>query len=411
MKKKLVGACVFAQSGGPTAVINASAAGVFIEALKNECITHVYGASHGVMGIINDELYDINLEDEKEIMKLIHTPSSALGSTRHKLGNLATETKEYERILEVFKKHDIRYVFINGGNDSMDTCNKISKYMLSEGYECRVIGVPKTIDNDLTITDHCPGYGSAAKYVATTMMELGLDTRVYDVPMITIVEIMGRNAGWLTAAASLAGEYGPDLIYLPEIPFSNAKFLNDVSEVMERKGSCLIAISEGLRTKEGQYITEMNRGKDTFGHVQLGGAGQFLEELCRREFSCKCRSIEFNLMQRCASHIVSKTDVEEAYEAGRQAVLAATSGITDKMIVLERSTDENGQYLCIYGTAELSYTANGEKRVPKDWIINNGTGVSDKFKEYAMPLIQGELENHFENGLPSFAKLKKELVK
>ena len=244
---KLTGACIFGQSGGPTSVINASASGVIQEALKQDCITEVYGAAHGIRGILEENFYDMSKEDKYELDLLKTTPSSALGSVRYKLANADDDDTDYKRLLEVFKKYNIRYFFYNGGNDSMDTCNKISKYMQKVGYECRVMGVPKTIDNDLWGTDHCPGYGSAAKYVATSIMEVYLDARVYDTGMITVFEIMGRNAGWLTAASALASYkgHGPDLIYLPEITFNMDKFLNEVAEVYNRTGKVLVAFSEG----------------------------------------------------------------------------------------------------------------------------------------------------------------------
>lgn len=408
MKKELIGACVFAQSGGPTAVINASAAGVFLEALKNPCITKVYGAAHGVVGILNEELYDMGQEDIEELELLKTTPSSALGSARHKLKNFKDDPSEYQKILEVFKKYNIRYFFYNGGNDSMDTCNKVSKFMQESGYECRVMGIPKTVDNDLYGIDHCPGFASAAKYVATTFTELGLDTRVYNVPTITVVEIMGRNAGWLTASSALAGELGPDLIYLPEVPFSIEKFLEDVRRVYEKNNKkCLIAVSEGIKTADGKLVTEGGRGTDTFGHVQLGGTALFLEDLVRKEFGVKARAIELSLMQRCSAHIASKVDVEEAYEVGRQAVIHATNGETDKMISIQRVSKPGEAYKSEIVCADLSAAANTEKKVPLEWIINDNTYVSKEFIDYALPLIQGESQPLFVNGLPRFAKLKK----
>ena len=407
MTRKLVGACVFAQSGGPTAVINASAAGVFLTALNNKYITHVYAASHGVVGLIQDELFDINKEDVEELKKLKYTPSSAMGSSRYKLKDFGVDTREYEKILETFKKHNIRYLFFNGGNDSMDTCNKISKYMKSEGYECRIIGIPKTIDNDLAFTDHCPGYGSAAKYIATTIRELDLDVRVYDIPTVTIVEIMGRNAGWLTASASLAYDHKPDLIYLPEVPFSMAKFLEDVERIVKTKNTCFIAVSEGLKTREGEYVAETKQAKDNFGHTQLGGVGKYLENVIRHDFGYKCRSFEFSLMQRCAGHVASKTDIEEAYNAGKYAVQYAIKGETDKMVILVRSYDEKGEYKCKYSLEGLSSTANIEKEFPEEWINKEGTGVTEEFLEYARPLIKGEPNIPYKDSFPDYANLKK----
>ena len=255
---ELRGAAIFGQSGGPTSVINASACGVFQEALKQECITAVYGAAHGIKGVLEEKFYDMGQEDPYELELLKTTPSSALGSVRYKLKDAEEDDTDYKRLLEVFKKYNIRYFFYNGGNDSMDTCNKISKYMQSVGYECRVMGVPKTIDNDLWGTDHCPGYGSAAKYIATSIMEVYHDARVYDKGQITVLEIMGRNAGWLTASAALAANagFGPDLIYLPELPFDMDKFIEETIDVYRKQNNVIIAVSEGVRDKDGKYISE-----------------------------------------------------------------------------------------------------------------------------------------------------------
>jgi 6-phosphofructokinase 1 len=402
---------MFGQSGGPTSVINASAAGVFIEALKHpDAITKVYGAAHGIKGIFDENFYDIGAEDAKELELLKYTPSSALGSVRYKLKKVTDDETDYKRIFEVFKKYDIRYFFYNGGNDSMDTCNKISKYLAKNGYECNIIGVPKTIDNDLYGTDHCPGYGSAAKYVATTLMELNLDAKVYDTGLVTIVEIMGRNAGWLTAAAALAGYkgLGPDLVYLPETPFDIDKFVNDVRAVCaERNNKCIAAVSEGIKNKNGKYIGEfMSSSTDLFGHAQLGGVCFSLANIVKERLGIKVRPIEFSLLQRCAAHIASKTDIEEAFKAGAAAVKYALQGKTDKMVVLVRE-DKNGKYVCKPRLMPVAKAANSEKTVPKEWIINGGTGLSSEFIDYALPLIQGDAKAPLEDGLPRFAKLKK----
>ncbi|MDD7351239.1 MAG: 6-phosphofructokinase [Clostridia bacterium] len=417
MEKKLVGALMFGQSGGPSSVINASAAGVFTEALKQDCITAVYGAAHGIKGVLDEEFYDISQEDMSELMLLKNTPSSALGSVRYKLKDVKKDDTDYKRLLEVFKKYNIRYFFYNGGNDSMDTCNKISKFMKKNDWEMRVMGVPKTIDNDLFGTDHCPGYASAAKYVATTMMELKLDANVYDTPMITVVEIMGRHAGWLTAAASLANYkgLGPDLIYLPEVPFNTDKFLADVEKKLaENNGKCMIAISEGIANENGELIAETlnkNIAKDSFGHAQLGGVGAALSNLCKEKFGHKTRAIEFSLMQRCGAHLASKVDVEEAFKSGAAAVKYAVKGTTDKMVVLKRATGANGKYKCKIGVVGLSKAANTEKKIPAEWIINDGTMLSQDYVDYALPLIQGDCKAPLEDGLPRFAHLKKVLVK
>ncbi|HIU99972.1 MAG TPA: 6-phosphofructokinase [Candidatus Stercoripulliclostridium merdipullorum] len=410
--KNLVGACMFGQSGGPTSVINASAAGVITEALKQKNITAVYGAAHGIKGILDEQFFDMGKEDLQEIMLLKNTPSSALGSCRYKLKDASVDDTDYKRILEVFQKYNIRYFFYNGGNDSMDTCNKVSKYLLSVGYECNIIGVPKTIDNDLYGTDHCPGYASAAKYVATTMMELNLDAKVYDKGQITIVEIMGRNAGWLTAAAALASYkgLGADLIYLPEIPFSADKFLADVKRVADaNNGKCIVAVSEGIKTEEGVYVAEAlsaAKAKDNFGHTQLGGLAANLAQLVSERIGGKVRGIEFSLMQRCGAHIASAVDVEEAFLAGQTAVRAAVDGETDKMVVFERDMSD-GSYKCNLKLMPVDLAANTEKTVPLEWIVNDGTMLSKEFVDYALPLIQGDSKAPLEDGLPRFARLKK----
>ncbi len=416
MKEQLKGALMFGQSGGPSSVINSSAAGVFTEALKQDCITAVYGAAHGIRGVLNEEFYDIAQEDSKELMLLKNTPSSALGSVRYKLKAEKVDDTDYKRLLEVFKKYNIRYFLYNGGNDSMDTCNKVSKFMKKSGWECRVMGVPKTIDNDLFGTDHCPGYASAAKYVATTMMELKLDANVYDTPMITVVEIMGRHAGWLTAAAALANfkGLGADLIYLPEVAFSTEKFMADVEKKMkENNGKCMIAVSEGISNDKGVLIAETlneNVAKDSFGHAQLGGVGAALANMCKDKFGCKTRAIEFSLMQRCGAHLASKVDVEEAFKSGAAAVKYAVNGTTDKMVIIKRDKTPSGAYKSKLGVIGVAKAANTEKKIPAEWIINDGTMLSQEYIDYALPLIQGDSKAPLEDGLPRFAKLKKVFV-
>ncbi|NLY18624.1 MAG: 6-phosphofructokinase [Clostridiaceae bacterium] len=411
----LKGNAIFGQSGGPTSVINSSAAGVFTEALKQDCISEVFGAAHGIKGILEEKFYDISLEDPKEIELLKTTPSSALGSVRYKLADPDVDGTDYKRLLEVFKKYDIRYFFYNGGNDSMDTCNKVSKYMQKVGYECRIIGLPKTIDNDLAETDHCPGYGSAARYVAISTMEVYHDARVYDTPMICVLEVMGRNAGWLTAATSLASYKGagPDLIYLPEIVFDMDNFISQVKAVYEKNnGKVIIAVSEGIKDKSGKYISEygsdLAKEKDSFGHAQLGGTAQVLAARLKDELKCKTRAIEFSLLQRCAAHCASATDVEEAFKAGEMAVKYAVSGITDHMVAYER--EQGPEYKCGFKLVNLSAVANAEKKVPREWINKEGTGLTQDFIDYALPLIQGASSPPMEDGLPRFARLKKVLA-
>lgn len=411
----LKGACIFGQSGGPTSVINASACGVFQQALNEECITKVYGAAHGIKGVLNEQLYDIGQEDMKELDLLKTTPSSALGSVRYKLKDAEVDETDYKRMLEVFKKYDVRYFFYNGGNDSMDTCNKISKYMQKSGYEIRVMGVPKTIDNDLWATDHCPGYGSAAKYIATSTMEVYQDARVYDTGTITILEVMGRNAGWLTAATALASfkGTGPDLIYLPERDFDMEDFLERVTAIYKKNGNALVAVSEGIKDKDGKYISEygssMSQTKDSFGHAQLGGLAYTLANFVREKSGAKVRAIEFSLLQRCAAHIASKTDIDEAYLAGQTAVKAAAEGKTDLMVAFEREPGK--EYKCGVKLINLTEVANREKKIPDAWIKPDGAGLTQEYIDYALPLIQGDTNLPFEDGMPRFAKLKKVLAK
>ena len=409
----LKGACIIGQSGGPTSVINASAYGVIRTALDSEAITKVYGAEHGIKGVLNDRLFDMSAEDAGELENLLYTPSSALGSCRYKIADPDVDDTDFKRILEIFKKYDVRYFFYNGGNDSMDTCNKISKYMQRVGYECRVMGVPKTIDNDLFGTDHCPGYASAAKYIATSCMEVYQDAWVYDTGMICVVEIMGRHAGWLTAAASLATAMGagPDLIYLPETDFDMDKFISEVRKVYTETGGCMVAVSEGIHYADGSFVSEAQASAtDGFGHAQLGGLAGMLAEIIKKEIGAKVRGIELSLLQRCGAHLASQTDIDESFMAGKAAVENAVAGLTDKMVGFERSY-EGGAYVCRTKLFDLVDVANTEKKVPIEWINAQHNGVEQAFIDYALPLIQGETRMKKENGLPRFAKLKKVLAK
>ena len=409
---QLIGACLIGQSGGPTSVINSSAYGVIRTALDSECITNVYGAANGIVGVLNDKLYDLSKEDAAELELLKYTPSSALGSCRYKMKDSEVDDTDYKRILEIFKKYDIRYFFYNGGNDSMDTCNKISKYMAKEGYECRIMGVPKTIDNDLFGTDHCPGFASAAKYIATSFMEVSLDARVYDTGMVTIIECMGRNAGWLTAASVLAAEagQGPDLIYLPERPFDMEKFLADIERVYNETGKCLVAVSEGIKYADGTLVADAKTSAtDGFGHAQLGGLAAMLADIVKKRTGAKVRGIEFSLLQRCAAHTASLVDIEESFLAGKTAVEEAIKGTTDKMVGFE--CDRTNGYKCVPKLFDLTSVANFEKTIPDEWINKEGNGVLQPFIDYVRPLIQGDTKLPKENGLPRFAKLKKVLAK
>ena len=351
-------------------------------------------------------------EDPAELDLLQFTPSSALGSCRYKLADPDVDDTDYRRILEIFQKYDVRYFFYNGGNDSMDTCNKISKYMQKVGYDCRVMGIPKTIDNDLFGTDHCPGYASAAKYIATTCMEVWQDAHVYDTGMVTIIEIMGRHAGWLAGAAALAGVAGcaPDLVYLPEVDFDMDRFLNDVTEIYNKNGNCIVAVSEGIHYADGSFVSEAKTSAtDGFGHAQLGGLAALLANIVKEKTGAKVRGIELSLLQRCGAHLASQTDIEESFAAGKAAVEAAVAGETDKMVGFE-CTRENGEYHCKTKLFNLSEVANFEKKVPLSWINEAGNGVTQEFIDYALPLIQGENHRALENGLPRFAHLKKVLA-
>lgn len=409
---ELVGACIFGQSGGPTSVINASAYGVIKTALESECITKVYAAEHGIKGVLDDVLFDMGEEEDYELKLLLNTPAAEFGSCRYKIKDFEEDDTDYKRILEIFEKYDVRYFFYNGGNDSMDTCDKISRYMDKVGYDCRIIGVPKTIDNDLYGTDHCPGFGSAAKYIATSCMEVDKDTDVYPNEMVTIIEIMGRHAGWLTASAALATEYGhgcgPDLIYLPERDFDIDRFCEDVQKILKQKHNVLVAVSEGIHYADGRFVTEAPvSGTDGFGHAQLGGLATYLANYVKLNLGVKkVRGIELSLLQRCGAHIGSAVDIEEAFLVGKAAVEAAIEGKTGEMVILERD-DSTGMYHCNARLAPLGMVANYEKKVPLEWITEDGNYVTSDFINYVLPLIQGEPKIPKENSLPRYARLKK----
>lgn len=406
------GSCVILQSGGPTSVINASLYGVIKQAQIEENITNVYGSLNGIEGLINDNLIDLGLEEAKEIEYLKTTPSAILGSSRHKLPkDYSDET--YVKIFNTFKKHNIRYFFLIGGNDSMDTANKMAKYFASSDYECKIMGVPKTIDNDLAITDHTPGYGSAIKYVANVCAEIAIDVECYKKGKVTIIEIMGRDAGWLTAGSKLASltGYGPDLIYVPEVAFDVDKFLEKVNKIYANKKNAIVAISEGIKDKDGNYILN-TLGKettsDTFGHAYLGGVAAALANEVTKKLGLPSRSVELNLPQRCASHISSLTDINESINCGKIAVKKAIEGLTGHMVIMKRvSTDP---YRINFESKDLHEIANVVKYLPLEWVVD-GCDISDEFVQYATPLISGEPTYEFINGLPRFANLAKHKVK
>lgn len=412
-EKALIGSLIIGQSGGPSSVINCSAYGVIKTGLENPNITKVYGAHHGIKGVLNDELMIMDEECPEELENMLYTPSSALGSCRYKIADPDVDDTDYKRILEIFKKYNVRYFFYNGGNDSMDTCNKISKYMNKVGYECRVMGVPKTIDNDLAGTDHCPGFASAAKYIATSVMEVSRDCQVYDTGMVTVVECMGRHAGWLTAAAALAGLKGdgPDLIYLPEVDFDMEQFKADVKRVYAEKKNCLVAVSEGVHYADGTFVSEAKTsGTDGFGHAQLGGLASRLTDIAKEVTGAKVRPIELSLLQRCAAHCASGTDIAESFMSGKVAVESAVAGITDKMVGFKCTRDQDG-YKCEPELFDLSVVANAEKKFPREWINEEGNNVNEEFIRYCLPLIQGETGMQKEDGLPRFVRLKKVFAK
>lgn len=409
----LKGNLLFGQSGGPTSVINSSAAGVFLEALDHpDLIPRVLGMKHGIEGVLKGEVYDISREDRAELELLTGTPSSILGTCRYKLADPDKDDRDYRKILDYFRRYDIRYFFYNGGNDSMDTCHKVSAFLKANDYECRVIGIPKTIDNDLVGTDHCPGFGSAARYLANSIAEVWQDTHSYNTPMAVVFEIMGRHAGWLAGATALAGLVGcgPDLIYLPEVPFDQDKMIRDAKRVLEEKNIVLICVSEGIMTADGRLVVEelSKRATDSFGHKQLGGTAALLADRLGQDLGIKVRGIEFSLLQRSAAHLASGVDIEEALMAGREGVKAALAGVSGVMMGFERTSSD--PYSCRIIKVPLDQVANHEKTVPLEWINDEGNGVKTAFIDYALPLIQGESCQVHEKGLPRFARLKKILI-
>lgn len=402
---------IVGQSGGPTAVINASLYGVVCEALNREdaCGT-VYGMINGIEGFLNDQLMDMEaLERSGELEIIKTTPGSYLGSCRYKLPeDLGDEI--YPKLFEKFAKYDIGYFFYIGGNDSMDTVSKLARYAKKKGSEIHFIGIPKTIDNDLVCTDHTPGFGSAAKYVASTVREIAVDASVYDnKKSVTIVEIMGRHAGWLTAAGALARKEegdNPVLIYLPEVAFDPGKFIEDVKAALEKRANVVVCISEGIHDGNGTFICEMasSVGVDTFGHKMLTGSGKYLENLVKEKIGVKVRSVELNVSQRCSSAMLSGTDHKEAMASGAYGVKCAIEGATGKMVGFARLPGED--YRIDYTVEDVDQICNQEKTVPPEWIANNGSDIEKAFIEYARPLIQGEVKVPTEDGLPKFAYRK-----
>lgn len=406
-----LGNIIIGQSGGPTAVINSSLAGL-IKGAKENGANKIYGMINGIQGLIERKYVDLEkqITTNLDMELLIRTPSSFLGSCRYKLPNIEEGKEVYEKLFEILEELDISCFFYIGGNDSMDTIKKLSEYAKLNNKKTLFIGVPKTIDNDLAITDHTPGFGSACKYIATTVKELIKDSTVYDTKSVTIIEVMGRNAGWLTASSALTKGQdcsGPDLIYLPEVAFNIEKFINKISELQKTKKSLVVVVSEGIKSENGKYICEANlkdEFTDSFGHKILTGTAINLANILTKKLGCKTRAIEINTSQRCASHISSKTDVDEAFLAGEFAIKFASNGETGKVVIFKR-TSEN-PYKIDISSHSVKDIANFEKTVPLEWIINDGTYVSKEIINYISPLIQGEVIPIIVDGLPAHLSLK-----
>ena len=408
------GNIVVGQSGGPTAVINSSLAGVF-SAAKELGVKKIYGMHHGIQGFLNEDLIDISeyVQDDKDVELLKRTPSAFLGSCRYKLPKIEGNEEVYDKIFEILEKYDIECLFYIGGNDSMDTIKMLSDYAAMKGKSQRFMGVPKTIDNDLPITDHCPGYGSAAKYIATSMKEIIRDNESFGVekPTVTIVEIMGRHAGWLTAAATLSkGEDcdGPDMIYLPEVTFDVDDFVERVKKLAAEKSSVVIAVSEGLKLADGRFACELGNASDfvdAFGHKQLSGCAAALANIVAGATGLKTRAVEFSTLQRAATHIASLQDINEAFSVGYLACQAAEEGKTGMMITID--VKERNPYQVGYSIYDIHAIANVERPVPAEWIVEDGTNVSEEYVKYARPLILGELTPMMVNGTPRHLVLKK----
>jgi 6-phosphofructokinase 1 len=414
MTKVMVNAIV-AQSGGPTSVINSSVCGVIQEAAKTKKIGRVLAAHDGILGVLKEELFDASAEKASVIEALKRTPAAAMGSCRYKLKSIDQAQSDFDRVLDVFKAHDIHYFFYAGGNDSMDTADKINKLAAQRGYELVCIGIPKTIDNDLAFTDHCPGFGSVAKYVATCAMEAGRDNEALSTfNVCTIIEVMGRNAGWIAAASGLATREpkdAPHLIYMPESAFTFEKLLRDVKEIYREFRRVFIIVGEGLKDEKGNHIAAETAGfgKDAFGHATLGGVAEVLKNVIEKEAGIKAYWNKLGSQQRCSMHFASLTDVNEAYMCGKTAVKAAMSGVNGKMITLVRAKD--AKYKCTTGFAELKDVANGEKKVPKEFINEKGNHITEACRRYIGPLIKGEAPITVgKDGLPVYVRLAKKWV-
>lgn len=399
-----------AQSGGPTCAINASLVGVFKESLKEPEIDAIFGSINGIEGLINDHLVDLKTmiltNDDMELLR--QTPSTVLGSCRYKLPDSKEDEEVYKKIVKTLKQRQIGAFFYIGGNDSMDTVNKLSEYLREHSIDIKVIGIPKTIDNDLCVTDHTPGFGSAAKYVAATMHEIIRDSSVYSIPSVTIVEVMGRHAGWLTASSAVLhalGETAPHLVYVPEAEFSLERFMRDVRQEMAKHKAVIVAVSEGMEVPDGVQSGVV----DNFGHKYLSGIGKYLEEAVRGEIGCKVRSIELNVMQRCSSHLCSRTDIDESEAIGAAGVRCALGGKTGKMMIFRRVNDI--PYTVVIEDADASLVANQEKFLPENFINPAGNNITEEAMRYFLPLIQGELNIIMNKGIPMHFTIQESVLK
>ena len=398
--------CIVAQSGGPTVAINASLAGVIDGVKKSNKYTRVYGAIHGIQGVLDNNFIDLSLMALSKF-PLVNTlelsPALYLGSCRYKLPDFEVDSKPYEIIFDRFEEYQVAAFFYIGGNDSMDTVDKLSKYANKIGSDVKIVGIPKTIDNDLCHTDHTPGFGSAAKYVASTMLEIAHDTYIYQIPSVVIVEIMGRDAGWLTAASCLArNDYSPapHLIYLPEVDFDEDQFIDDIKNVLKTSRCVIVAVSEGIHDKDGNYISASSAVADKFGHAQLSGTGKALESLVKDRMDIKVRSIELNVLQRCAAHISSRTDINESFALGQAAVKYAAEGMTAVMSTIKRVS--NDPYQWIIEPENVSLIANQAKTIPLEWITPEKNDVTPEMEAYLRPLIIGEVSLQYKDGLPMY---------
>lgn len=402
------GNCIIGQSGGPTVAINASLSGVLQGIIESDAYNSVYGMVHGIEGLLQGSYLNLSeqFKTKESLDKLAITPSMYLGSCRFKLPHYEVAPEIYEILFNFFTSNDIRTVFYIGGNDSMDTVVKLSSYAKANNLSINIIGVPKTIDNDLPMTDHTPGFGSAAKFVATTMLEIAHDTYIYNIPSVTIVEIMGRNAGWLTASSALARtsySNAPDLIYLPEAPFCLDSFVEDVKRIQKQRKNVIVAVSEGIKGKDGNYISATSTAVDAFGHKQLCGAGKTLENYLKDKLGCKVRSVELNVLQRSASHIASKTDIDESIMIGKAAVKSALEGKTAQMVCYHRMS--NDPYYVDVVSHAIEDIANKEKVVPRMWINEAGNDVTEDMLTYLRPLIEGETVMGYANGVPVYCDI------